>query len=165
MKITFDMDIAVISEAYKENVNDLMVIAQNLKYADTEYSTATSVEQNAWRDRCVAKLKAVDAFYLTDEILPEYEVSDWVSDVLRISNYMGVITRGDKYSCTLHYTPGWINRGNAFKELSRVFKLVTGKKGWTLSRKVEGKEGMAVTLTSTKKEKLLNTDLDERKKS
>ena len=149
MKITFDMNIAVISESYKKNVSDLMTIAQNLKYADTQYSTATSAEENAWRDRCVAKLKAIDAFYLTDEILPEYEVSDWVSDVLHISHYMGVITRGGKYSCTLHYTPGWINRGNAFKELSRVFKLVTGKKGWTLLKKMEGKEGMLLTLTST----------------
>ena len=35
MKITFDMDIAVISEAYKKSVSDLMVIAQNLEYADT----------------------------------------------------------------------------------------------------------------------------------
>ena len=92
MKITFDMNIAVISEAYKESVRDLMTIAQNLKYADTQYSTATSKEQNEWRDRCVAKLKAIEAFYLTDKILPEYEVSDWVSDVLRISHYSDAMT-------------------------------------------------------------------------
>ena len=150
MKITFDMDIAVISEAYKKNVNDLLVIAQNLKYADTQYSTATSVEQNAWRDRCVAKLKAIDAFYLTDGILPEYEVSDWVMDVLRLSHYSGVLTKIDTYSCLLRCTPGWVNWDNAFKELSRVLGEATGKKDWKLTRTMKGHEGMLLTLTSTK---------------
>ena len=149
MKITFDMDIAVISEAYKENVRSLMTIAQNLKYADTQYSTATSAEQNEWRDHCVAKLKAIDAFYLTDEILPEYEVSDWVSDVLRLSHYSGVLTKIDTYSCLLRCTPGWVNWDNAFDELSMVLGEAKGKKGWELTRTMKGDEGMLLTLTST----------------
>ena len=147
MKITFDMDIAVISEAYKENVNELLAIAQNLKYADTKYSTATSAEQNAWRDRCVAKLKAIDAFYLTDEILPEYEVSDWVDDVLDLSCYVGVMVRGDRYSCTLLSTPGCISRDSAYEDLFRVFRKATGKKGWTLSRTLKGSEGMVIRIS------------------
>ena len=147
MKITFDMDIAVISEAYKKNISDLTVIAQNLAYADTQYSTATSKEQNAWRDRCVAELKAIDAFYLTDKVLPEYDVSDWVSDVLDLSCYVGVISRGDRYSCTLLSTPGCISRDRAYEELSRVFRKATGKKGWTLSRTLKGSEGMVVRIS------------------
>ena len=162
MKVTFDMDIAVISEEYKKNVSDLMTIAQNLKYADTQYSFATSEEENERRDRCIAKLKAIDAFYLTDEILPEYEVSDWVMDVLRLSPYFGVLTRMDTCGCLLRCTPGWVNWDNAFKELSRVLRLATGKKGWKLTRTMKGDEGMLLTLTSTKK---LNTDLDERRES
>ena len=147
MKITFDMDIAVISEAYKKNISDLTVIAQNLEYADTKYSTATSKEQNEWRDRCIAKLKAIDAFYLTDDILPEYEVSDWVADVLDLSCYVGVMVRGDRYSCTLLSTPGCISRDSAYEELFRVFRKATGKKGWTLSRTLKGSEGMIVRIS------------------
>lgn len=162
MKITFDMDIAFISEAYKENVRDLLVIAHNLKFADTQYFADVVKEQNEWRDHCVARLKAIDAFYLTDGILPEYDVTDWVKDVLNLSHYLGVLTRIDTYSCLLHCTPGWGDWDNAFRELSRVLGKATGKKGWKLTRAMKGDQGMLLTLASTK-ESPLNTDLDERR--